>query len=514
MNRDIDAARHYHQRTKHSVASLQAQPHYLDWEIKPRLFKVYPSLDAIPLPRELPPARLAALAAIASKAPVGGDTKRIPDLPSLARVLHFAGGITRKKVLPDGAAHYFRAAACTGALYHVDLYVTCADLPGLAAGVYHFGPHDFALYQLRAGDYRSVLVEATGAEPFAQHAPLIITCASTYWRNSWKYRTRAYRHCFWDTGTLLANLLAVAAADGLPTRLLYGFVDDTVSRLIGLDPAREAPVALVAVGHAPQAALTPRPAVPALSPETLPLSSREIDYPAIREIQAASSLQAPDEVRAWRAGPALCLGEPMVSGQLVPLQAVDDATLPPDTIDEVILRRGSTRHFARESIERWQLSAILDRATGGVSNDIGVSACGDVYLIVHAVEGLPAGTYVYHRDQHALEVLRTGHFRREAGYLGLWQELPADAAVNIYVLCNLDPVLRRFGNRGYRIAQLEAAITGGKIYLASYALRLGATGLTFFDDEVTEFFCPHGAGKAVMFLVAVGRGRKALAGVR
>ena len=70
-------------------------------------------------------------------------------------------------------------------------------------------------------------------------------------------------------------------------------------------------------------------------------------------------------------------------------------------------------------------------------------------------------------------------------------------------------VLARFGNRGYRAAQLEAAIRGGRLYLGAYALGLGATGLTFFDDDVTAFFSPHAAGKSVMFLMAVGRGRRA-----
>ena len=56
----------------------------------------------------------------------------------------------------------------------------------------------------------------------------------------------------------------------------------------------------------------------------------------------------------------------------------------------------------------------------------------------------------------------------------------------------------------YRAAQLEGGITGGRMYLAAYAQGIRATGLTFFDDEVTEFFSPHAAGKSVMFLVALG----------
>jgi hypothetical protein len=55
---------------------------------------------------------------------------------------------------------------------------------------------------------------------------------------------------------------------------------------------------------------------------------------------------------------------------------------------------------------------------------------------------------------------------------------------------------------------LEAGIIGGKLYLSSYAQRLGGSGLTFFDDDVTRFFSPHAADKSVMFLVALGRAAK------
>jgi hypothetical protein len=90
----------------------------------------------------------------------------------------------------------------------------------------------------------------------------------------------------------------------------------------------------------------------------------------------------------------------------------------------------------------------------------------------------------------------------------LGQEIPADCSVNIYFLADLKNALERFGNRGYRAAQLEAAIMGGKLYLAAYAQHLGASGLTFFDDDVTEFFSPDAAGKSVMFLVALGKSVK------
>jgi SagB-type dehydrogenase family enzyme len=502
-NRETLAARNYHDGTKHSVARLRADSHYLDWDIKPLAFKVYPHIDAIPLPRELTPSPLPALEAIGRVGTPADHTSPRLDLSVLARILHFSAGITRKKTYPGGQEHYFRAAACTGALYHIDLYVFSGDLPDLPAGVYHFGPHDFSLYQLRVGDHRAALVAATAGEPSVAHAPVVIACASTYWRNAWKYRARAYRHCFWDAGTMLANLFAVAAADDVPATLACGFVDDALSRLIGLDPRREGPLALVSLGHQSEPIEGPPPDAPELSLETLPLSLSEVDYPAIREMQAASSLHAADEVRAWRTAGVPSLAAP-ADHRLTSLQPISTAAAPRDRIDTVILRRGSTRQFARSSIRFDQLSTIIDVATRGIPTDCGGSM-NDVYIIVNAVDGLAPGTYVYQRQLSALELLRAGEFRREAGHLDLGQDLSRDASVNIYFLCDLESVLERFGNRGYRIAQLDAAIQAGKMYLAAYAMRLGATGLTFFDDDVTNFFSPHAAGKSVMFLVAIGQ---------
>ncbi len=150
---------------------------------------------------------------------------------------------------------------------------------------------------------------------------------------------------------------------------------------------------------------------------------------------------------------------------------------------------------------------MLHRTTRGIPADFlrpsGLT-WNEAYLIVHAVDGLPSGRYVLDQPAHRLISLGTGYFRDHAGYLALNQELAADAAVNVYFLADLTTALHRMGNRGYRAAQLEASITAGKLYLAAYALGLGATGLTFFDDDVTDFFLPHALGKSVMFLIAIG----------
>jgi SagB-type dehydrogenase family enzyme len=506
-NSSPEAALAYHEATKHSYASIRRAPHFLDWANQPLPFKVYPTLKVLPLPAELRQTGVAALSAIAERVPA--QSNAVPDLEAIAQLLYLSAGITRTRIHPAGKT-YFRAAACTGALYEVELYLACGDLMNLPAGVYHFAAAEFGLRILRAGDYRRLLLEATSGELAVAHAPLIIICTCTYWRNAWKYQARTYRHFGWDNGTLLANLLAVGTALGMPAKLLCGFVDANVNRLIDIDPQREVAFSLVALGHIPglpsqsPAELTP------LALETIPLSRREVDYPLMREMHAASSLNSTDEVAKWRASKLTISSRPAPE-TLIPLRPLSETEMPRDSIEQVILRRGSSRKFDHSPIRLEQLSTMLERATRGVPADYlnpPGAQLNDLYLIVHAVEGLQPGAYALDRNKGALECLKLGNFRDQAGYLGLEQELPADAAVDIFFLADLRPVLQGFGNRGYRAVQLEAGILGGKLYLGAYAQRLGATGLTFFDDDVIRFFSPHAESKSAIFLVAVGNSAK------
>ena len=320
----------------------------------------------------------------------------------------------------------FRAAACTGALYHIDVYVVAGPLADLDAGVYHFAPERFALTLLRPGDHRGALVEAAGGEPAVAHAPAILVFASTFWRNSWKYRDRAYRHCYWDGGTMLANGLAAATARDIPARVVMGFADASVNHLLGLDAGKEAALCLVPAGREGSPAAPSGEALPPLDYATRPLSRREVDYPSIREMHAASSLETGAEARSWREGedpnvtpaPGSSPGQgfdpgsrrrrgPALAGRRngrdrrcrdgrcrvcadrggencsdirggyrrnrrtrIALDVTPAASLPAAGIEQVIVRRGSTRRFSHDSITFAQLSNALHYATRGVATDV------------------------------------------------------------------------------------------------------------------------------------------------
>ena len=506
QNRNIQAAWHYHNGTKHPDGYLMDRWHSYDPMDNPLLFKVYSALEPMPLSLDASPSAMTALDAISTSSGLSANAQ-VPNFQALSKILQFSAGITRRIDYPWGEMA-FRAAACTGALFHIELYLVCGDLPGLEAGVYHFYPGEPALSRLRTGDYRGVLVEASGNQPAVASAPAVICYTDVFWRNACKYQAREYRHSFWDSGTILANTLAVSSANGFPAQVVMGFVDKTVNDLLGLDTQKEVSLALAPLGYTSEAAGGSAPEVSPLSLETVPISDQETDFPPIREMHEASSLGNYDEVTSWRSAafPVKEIHEP--PPRLMPLDPYPEDEIPQDPIEVVIRRRGSSRQFSREPITFRQLSTILQRATAGIPADfLGPSdgTLNDVYLIANDVDGLPSGSYVFHRERQSLELLQGGDFRRQAGNLGLGQALPADASVNIYFMADLNAALEILGNRGYRASQMEASIMAGKIYLAAYAQRLGATGLTFYDDAVTQFFSPHAKDKSGMFLIAVGR---------
>jgi SagB-type dehydrogenase family enzyme len=550
VNKEIGYALEYHEGTKHSEASLITSRHYLDFDNKPIPFKVYLQLPSIELPTNFPTPEANALSCISgairhtradyttqltatqSKNTVTTTSKL--DMGNLAEILFFSAGITREMKYPYGN-YYMRAASATGALYPIELYVVCDDVsPNLVAGVYHFSPADFSLTQIRKGSYKRFLADTANTQDIAR-APITIIFTSFAWRNAWKYQARSYRHWFWDSGVIAANLLATTAAMGLPARIIMGFLDDNVNQLLGLEDQKEAPVAMVAIGsRLSNDTITQSQKQEQMDqvsqvsvPKIRPLSKRgEIKYPEIWQLNHASKLASKQELEEWISNAHnhhQSLSKTLPYSQqkgtnneslIITLNELEESITNSLTLRETILRRGSSRRFARTNISLSTLKTILYTSTRAIPIDIfenGNSAI-DVYFIANGVEGLAPGGYFYNHDasddgaqNSFLEKIReSASSRNISGYLCLGQSLFSDASVVFFLMTDLQSVLRSLGNRGYRVSQFEAGIIAGSIYLAAYALRIGASGSTFFDDAVTEFFSPHASNKSTMIAIGVG----------
>ncbi len=503
-NNDRDAARLYHEVTKHSYTNVRSNPHALDWDNRPLQYKIYPAAGAIALPRELDLSAMPATAAITAAGPLDATDAPL-DVETLTRILFCAAGLTRSKTV-GGEDYHFRAAASAGALYPIEVYLAAIAVKGVEPGLYHFSPADLKLRGLRRGDWRDYLARAAAMRPALVEARAILMLSAIFWRSTWKYRARAYRYCFWDAGTMLANLTAAANAERLAAEIVTAFEDAAVERLIDIDGEREGAICMVALGRARRVresvtvsdghAATP---LPPLELDTIPLSAQEKSYDDLAKMHRASRLESIEEVSVVTAASLEARPAPAATDAIVP------TVLPPADalgLGETILRRGSARAFAREPITAEELATIM--ATSRASLQADFPSMVEPYLIVNAVDGIVPGAYYYRRETGSFELIKLGDFRGEAGYLCLEQPLGADCSALICYMTNLDRILDALGNRGYRDAHLEAGILGGRAYLAAYSLGCGASGLTFYDDDTTKFFAPHTEGKSPLLMVAVG----------
>jgi SagB-type dehydrogenase family enzyme len=472
---DPDPVELFHQCTGHGERPREPDQlvrfRSLDPANRPAPFKRYPDLELEMLPRDLLASGLAAVDVLSgSRGESAGLDRRL-----LGTLLFLAAGVSRVRGSPVPSALY-RTAMSAGNLHPVEVYV-------LDGGLWHYQPLEHALVQLRPP-------AETG--PGGDSAALVLT--GIPFRTCWKYRERGWRHLFWDAGTTVANVLAVAAAHGVECQVELGFDDVAVAQLAGLDPAEEMPLALVHLGPA-SVPIPPSGSLPPLVVRTEPIAPHPLRFPLLEQAHAAGVL--PDsEVKTWRRS-------------IASLAATASPTAAPapdgngSTIEEVILRRGSTRSFLHTDASDALLSWAIAASTLAEPSDVGSGSVIEHFVSVHAVEGHPPGQTAWDPDRGLVQLGGAGEAeeREAAQHLCLDQPLGGDSAFTVFHSCELGTLFRNGGARGYRVAQFQAGVASGRLALCAFALGAGATGLTFFDRLVSQHF---GTEAAPMLVTAVG----------
>jgi SagB-type dehydrogenase family enzyme len=452
---DPVGALEYHRLTIHRPdRSRPPDPRLVDgfqpmrWERKPPQFKTYPGSDGDLLPEDLAPGAL--------------------DRQGLGRLLFLSAGVMR--AMPAlGGPLWFRAAGSAGNLSPIEVYLITGEADGLAAGLYHYEPVKHALVALRS---------------VPADTPPALVLTGVPWRTCWKYGERGFRHLWWDAGTMLSQVLACAGEAGWDPRVELGFVDSDVAAFVGARPPHELPLAVVGLDGPP---FLPPPE--AVAPGHV--ADEPFEFPLVTAAYRAGELDSAATVDAWREK-APGAGRPA---------AVGDFSFT-EPLDEIVRRRGSARAFDRTGAAPDGLvAAALPWATGAVP--AGAVPSGRTLLehlvLVHAVEGVDPGGY--RLDGEGLVELGVGDLRAVGHHLCLDQRLGGDGALTVFHSAALDGVVGALGDRGYRAALLEAGVVEGRLHLAAAALGLGATGLTYYDEEVSRFFVTE---LAPLLVTAVG----------
>jgi SagB-type dehydrogenase family enzyme len=496
----INSAADYHEMTRYERDGLGG--HFLDWANQPDVYKDYPDLKTLSLPREVQPPDVRLSEILHDELPRAFSGAL--SLEQVSLILLLTQTLTARS-RQTGGDFYYRSVPSAGALYPCELYMAVQGKVGLEAGLYHYSIKTHSLSQLRSGDPLpdlSQCMELTGDK----NPLLTFFITDIFFRSAWKYRDRAYRYHLLDTGHLLESLTLALRALHLPLSVDYDFDDENVNALLGLDERREVCLAVVRVstGEPPAARSTG-----ALSEVTHDLSSasrvasREIDYPTIREIHSltASRVASPVSVAEMRTR----LG----------IRTEQEVEIPrPENWPEVmgyaeaIWQRRSKRNYVHQELSRECLGALLRMlCAGGQANAPAHDARTEavcIGIMAARTEDFQAGFYLLDPSNATLHLAATGIFVDRMAHICLDQAWLGRAAVHFLFMSNLELLESVWGPRGYRYAMMTAGRQGQQIYLAATAMGFGACGIGAFYDQEAARLIGLNPPSRLLYLVAAG----------
>ena len=200
--------------------------------------------------------------------------------------------------------------------------------------------------------------------------------------------------------------------------------------------------------------------------------------------------------------------------------------LPPASMSslmELLLRRRSCRKYERASLPRTHLAVLLFGASGLVglfeyapglslarrsAPSAGARYPLEIYVVVERVDGVPDGLYRFNVTSHSLQLLRAGSFLKTLGPLLLDQDYFEDANVVLIFAAAFEPILRKYGPRGYRYILLEVGHAAQNVCLFATELGLGSVCIGGFSDVgLNGFLGLNGTQRAAIYCVGCGHPR-------
>ncbi|GGQ66814.1 SagB family peptide dehydrogenase [Couchioplanes azureus] len=499
-NQDLQIGERYLRRTVYEAADLFAEAmRQAPAGPDPLPFKVYRQVPRRSLPEAVPEE-------------IAADGEGPLDDRRLSTLLYYTYGFSRWDVGPGAVWPYHRTVPSARCYFPTELYLWLPESDG-PAGVYHYDALHHALALIRPGDFRAELARILGARLDGARGVLLLS--SLFWKNAFKYRGYAYRLCAQEAGMVLGNALLVADRLGLRGEASYRFLDRRAGRLLGFPRAEEHLFAALALYPGTDPAgerARPDPVeddLPDLAlPYVRPEGPAHPHDPLFRSIAENCLLDDEDQVAAVPpAAPGCAVGGTTL--------AMPPGGLPGVELGAALRARDSGNvlfHPVARTLPNsvfWEIagSAVVPyrsdlRAGTGVP---GVS----LDVVVLDVEGLAAGIYRFCPDHGGLHPVREGNVARQLqGALPVPNINLLSAAVVLYLSADYAAASRTFGNRAYRMVNIEAGVVAQRICVRSAARGLSARVHNGYDAAgVASILGLADAGLTPFFQIAVARNR-------
>jgi SagB-type dehydrogenase family enzyme len=232
----------YHQWSKPGV--IDALGSVANWGQFPELYKTYPQARRVVLSAPRMDAGQPTGTTIAARRSTRDYSPEPMSETELSTLLFLVTGISADKW---GNAR--RTAPSSGALYPIETYVVVHNVEGIDWGVYHYAIRDHALEEVRAGDFRSTVVEEGIGQEFLGECGAVLFLTQILQRMRPKYQDRSYRYGVLEAGHLGENGYLAAISMGLGACGVGAFMDDQINDMLGIDGTEEAALYMLAVGR-------------------------------------------------------------------------------------------------------------------------------------------------------------------------------------------------------------------------------------------------------------------------
>jgi len=239
LERGIDLGLVYHQWSS-QPGLVDAVGALANLGRQPSLYKSYDNAVRVALPPASLAGGLRTEMAMARRQSVRAYSTASMTAQELSRVLLLTAGLSNA-----GRRHH----PSSGALYPIETYAVVHNVAEVERGVYHYNPENHLLEQVRAGDFRTYVVEHGLNQQFLGECAVVIYLTMIFQRMRFKYGERSYRYGLIEAGHLGQNLYLAATSLGLGACAVGAYDDHGIEKLLAIDGREEVSVYLLSLGR-------------------------------------------------------------------------------------------------------------------------------------------------------------------------------------------------------------------------------------------------------------------------
>jgi SagB-type dehydrogenase family enzyme len=196
-------------------------------------------------------------------------------------------------------------------------------------------------------------------------------------------------------------------------------------------------------------------------------------------------------------------------------EAIDVATeYDGSALSDALRTRRSPTEFQDQPITHKEVAALVDGAAGitfeGRSDDLNRRAYPsggalyplELYATVLSGSDIEPGLYHYNVRNRTLERLISGQLREELEFIAT--DLTETASLCLFLTARMERTTRKYGDRGYRYALMEAGHVMQNVCLIAERVGLGCRPVAGFAEAAADEFLGNSNAETCLYTGIVG----------